>query len=1013
MQEALEAALKAANKAEVMRPAERELAARAAKAAPSAAAPAVPAAAPPPIEPPPGAIQAPQLNPSEPPTALPAAAAAPVDPAAAVPAGPDKAPQIADSTPPAPGASPAVTEPPAETPPPPQVPGEVAPGNVIAPMAPPEPAGLTDVQTQARRFLTANMGDFNGRLDLTHLPNVDTINAPEKLKAALLQVADDNKDAIEAARGPTANNDQMMQLAQELSINQDVLKQKFDAEFGPENAENGVQRRAIVGAARLTVMNELGTSAAIGDKLINGTATSADIIAWQQHTQALASWQANLSSPVAEAGRDLQALSVPVGLHPAVMDQIADIIKRNNPNIIDTAKAIKNTLSPGGMANIIHGTNFLGRLGIAGRSLLTRTLINGMLSGPTFLKIIVGNQANLLKHQMDLFSAAFLRGTFDFASRLGGYPTSEEGVQMSDAMAHLHGLIAAQADAFRLAGRVMLTGQSLDGVMRFNPSEMASARNIDPKLGATLSIMPEWQNTWFHSIARGIDTFIDFPGQRLIGSIDEYDKTLGYRAWLQMMTLKEVGARLRSGKLQPGDAESITQSLVENPSPEMEQAAEAYGHRISFQTPFPPGGPGEAISDLVRNKVPQIQWIMPFFRTLTNIFKQGVGESTILGQFRATYRRQILDPGFEGDLARGRLATGTAFATIVAWMAIHDMITGDPPKDPRERQIWQLDNRTPNSIRIPSTDGSPDTWHNMSWLEPWSTVASLTADIVRLKSYFARYDETTTLKTASQRLDDAVNHLVASIVQMVGDKSLMQGPAAFAEMYNDPQRGFTTWKNKLLSSFVPYSGLTRMIRNMQDPYLRQAHTLIETVENNMPTLFGGWGSKALPARPDVFGDDRKTPTGNSLLGPLTPMPGSPDKSDEVTDEIQRVSEATRQIVITMPSHRMHLHADGKGLEEGSGMQLEPAYQNDLARLARHDPVFPDGKTFREKLLEVMHSGVYTDPKTSDALRVEMLGNVQHQADRAGRVALYNQNKDFQHDMDMYDANVKRLKYPGK
>jgi hypothetical protein len=1026
LQEALEAAAKAASEAKVVRPAEQALAARAAKAAPPAAAPTVPSAVTPPIEPTPGSVVAPQLNPSEPPSNLPPPAP---DPTAAVPTPPAVAPQAADAAP-APVAPESATESPVAPPAPPLAPGEVAPGNQIAPIPAPPPPGLTDVQTSARRFLTAEMGDFNGKLDLTHLPNVDTINAPDKLKAALLQVADDNKDAIEASRGPAANNNEMASLAEDLSINQDVLKQKFDAEFGPENADNGVQRRAIVRAARLTVVNELGTVAAIGDKLLNGAATSADVVAYQQHMEALSSWMTNLASPTAEAGRDLQALSVPVGLPPAVMDHIAQIIKQNNPNMQVTAQAIKNAISPSGVADIVHGTNFYGRLAIAGRSLLTRTLINGILSGPTFLRVIVGNSTNLLKHVVDPISALAVRkaanavnslyslgannGMFGMASHWGTYPSPDENITMNDVMAHMHGLIAAQADAFRLAGRVMLTGQSLDGVMRFDPTEMASARNIDPKLGSTLSILPEWQGTWYGALAKGIDRFVDFPGQRMIGSIDEYDKTLGYRMWLQMMQTKEVGNRLREGTLRPGDAGAIMKDLMEHPSPEMQQAAEAYGHRISFQTPFAPGSPGAAVSDFVHNKIPQIQWIMPFFRTLTNIFKQGVGESTLLGEFRARYRKQLADPGFEGELARGRLATGIAFTTMVAWMVIHDRYAGDPPKDARERQIWELDGRTPNSIRIPSLTGGRDSWYSCAWLEPWATTAGITADIIRLKAYLSGYGEDRTLMTHSQMLDDAAEHVVASAVQMVGDKSMMQGPAAFAEMYNDPQRGFNTWKNKLLASMVPYSGFTKMIRNFQDPYLRQAKTLVETVENNLPTIFGGFGSKSLPARPDVFGEPRKTATGNSLLGPLTPMPASVDKSDPVTDEIQRLSDAQRVIAINMPDHRISLTADGKGLQGGSGMMLKPDQYTDLVRLARHDPVFNNGTmTFKQRLEQLMNGGLYTDPRTTDAMRIELLGNVQHEADKRGRIMLYNNNISFQQDYTAWDANVKRLKYPGK
>ena len=54
---------------------------------------------------------------------------------------------------------------------------------------------------------------------------------------------------------------------------------------------------------------------------------------------------------------------------------------------------------------------------------------------------------------------------YGLAARLGRFPTADEGVQISDAIAHMHGVISGGADALRVAGRVIKTGQSLDSVM--------------------------------------------------------------------------------------------------------------------------------------------------------------------------------------------------------------------------------------------------------------------------------------------------------------------------------------------------------------------------------------------------------------------------------------------------------------------------------------------------------------------------------------------------------------------
>ncbi len=112
--------------------------------------------------------------------------------------------------------------------------------------------------------------------------------------------------------------------------------------------------------------------------------------------------------------------------------------------------------------------------------------------------------------------------------------------------------------------------------------------------------------------------------------------------------------------------------MMQNPSPEIQQAGEAWAHRMTFQTPWPEGGVGEAFQNVL-NKAPALRFIFPFMRTATNIFKQSLVERTPLAIFSAQLRNQIAAGGFEGDLAKARIATGTAIGSMFAWMAIHEV----------------------------------------------------------------------------------------------------------------------------------------------------------------------------------------------------------------------------------------------------------------------------------------------------------------------------------------------------
>lgn len=1010
--EALATALKAARGAPVMRPAEVKLAEAAARTAPVAAAPEVPAAAArapsaqaPPMEAPPNSVQAPQLDPGTPPADVPApqaADAAEAPAAALVPPEGAPAPMGAPADP----AAAAALESPPETPQPAPAPGEVAPGNAAPPAPTPEPI-LTDVQQSAKRFVTANMGDFAGRLDMTHMPNTDVITSPDKWKAALLQVADDNQAAIEEARGPAGSNEQLTGLAQDLGVNEDTVRQRFDAEFGAETPENGVQRRAIITAARIVEQNEVGTALALSDKVIDGTATSEEIIEWQKHQQAILSWRTRLAATGAEAGRNLQALGIPVNgtLPQEVLDHIAGIIKQNNPDLQATAKAMKLASSPAGVANIIGGMANIPlwrRIGMAVSGLIQRIYINGILSGPqTWAKIFSGNNVNLALNNFDIYAAGVGRGIYGYAARTLGFATSEEGAAISDAVAHMHGAITGAADGLRVAGRVLKTGESLDGIMRGNEGASKNARS------SILAALPELQDTWFGGIARSIDTIIGIPG-RVINATDEFTKTMGYRGYVTMMSLKEIRARLTQGTLRPGDAEQVMQDMMTSPSPEMQQAAEDWAHRMTFQTPFTPGGVGEAFQ-AVLNKAPVLRFIFPFMRTATNIFKQSIVERTPFAVMSARLRAQIAGGGFEGDLAKSRIATGTAVGSMFAWMAIHDRVTGAPPKDPKERAEWQLDGRTPYSIRVTDPLSGKDTWLDYSWFEPMATVVGATADAVKLQSYMHAYDDGDSLVPHEQVMDNVASHIVASIIENTGNKTFMQGAAQFSEMYTDPQRGFSMWSRQMGASLVPFSGATKFLRNEQDPYLRQAHTLMEQIRNNLPTVPGVDGSKTLAARLDVFGQPRFTRTGNAILGPLSPLPGSDSKKDDLTDEIQSIMEQTRSVPITMPAQQIASLGAGKGLEGGKGMKLTPEEYNDFVRLARSEPIFDGGKlTFRQKLEARIASSTYQ--QATPAARAVMLETIQNLADKIGRERLYQENSDFRTRMLAWTADKNRLKY---
>lgn len=1014
--EALAGALKASRGVEVMRPAEIKMAQAAARAAPPASAPIVPGAPPAtpsgrPVArmgaPPPAAAP---VEPGAPPVPT---APPPADPAAVAPGAPTSAApsSVTDAMPATPVAPEAPVAPPAA---PPAAPDAVAPANrpLPPPQAPPAPEPVTTAARSvsasyedATRFVNANMGDFDGKMNMTHMPNVDVMESPDKVKATILQVADDNKNLIEQARGGTVSDEQLIGLAQDLSINQDAARAALATEFG----EDPARLASVALASRMIEQHQAGQLLSVSARIADNAATNADFVLFRQLSESFANYRAQLSGAAAVSGRTQRAFGIKVGLPNElpneVLDHISSVLQRDDPNMQATAAAIRLAGSPAGIANIIGGMADIPvwkRLGMATGGLLQRVFINGILSGPpTWAKIIFGNNLNLAVHQADLFTAGIGRQLTGWATHMGEYPTAEQGAALGDAIAHMHGVMSGFADAFRVAGRVLRTGQSMDQMMRAGEGASAAGR------GTLAATFPEAQDSWLGTIIRGMDRVIDFPGH-LIGAMDDFTKTLGYRGYVTMMTMKELRARAAAGSLRPGDAEQVMQDMMRNPSPEMQQAAEDWAHRITFQSPFTPGGPGEAFQNFLV-KAPPFRFIFPFMRTATNILKQSDVERTPLAILSSRLRAQIANGGFEGDLAKSRIATGTALAGMYAWMAVNDRITGTAPKDSKERAAWALDGRKPNSVRITNPITGQDSWHDYAWFEPMATVASTVADVVALHSYIAATGDADSMSTHETQVNQIAAHIVASIIENAGNKTYMQGAAAFSEMYNDPERGLKMWSNDMGANMQPYSGLTKFARNEQDPYLRQANSLMENLRNQMPTFGGIKGSKTLPASLDIFGEPRTTRTGNAILGPLNPLPGSDAKGDEVTDEIKDLMHQTRTVPLTMPSRQLAYLGSGQGLQDGQGMKLTAEEYSDYVRMSRAEPVFNNGKqTFRERLEQTIASPAYQS--ATPANRVEFIKNIQHNADKLGAQKLWNENDDFRERMTEWTAEMNRQKY---
>lgn len=836
----------------------------------------------------------------------------------------------------------------------PQTPPPTDPAAQIPPVDP--AVQNSKVYTDAQRLSRANLGDY--ALDETHQPNFDTITTTDDIKAVIADLAERNKGAVEEARRGTITNDALQGLANDLDVSTDVVQTILRREDG------GVVNAETALAARQVLNSSADRLRTLAEKISLGQATDVERVTFARQQQFHNEFFNQFMGARAEAGRLLNAFSIPVGSDARVAGRISEILQASGMDIDRAARAISMANDVSGITQIARGS-LLRRSGRAAINLINRNFVGGILSGPP--THLVNSIGNAVFQAMNVSEMAV-------AARLGRFLSGDEHVQVGEALATLQGTVGATRDALRLGGRAMKTGQTLDGVLKYE----ATGGKTE-----TLQLLPGLDKPIVRSVVKTIDNVLDLP-MRALGASDEIFKTLAYRGDLQRQALLHVQAQLKAGKATLENAAQVARDFMENAPEEAQKAAEDWAHQVTFQQPL--GPIGQKLTQFLRS-TPLLTVIAPFVRTPGNIFKAAAGRSP-LAVFSSKFWSDVQAGGRARDLALARFSMGSATAAAVAMYVADGKMTGGGPQDPKQRMLWMENGRRPYSIAVTNPKTGETTWHSYARLEPFASVLGATADTVEIAAYLnADTDELE--QDDSSHTYHAGAAIIAGIMNNTGNKTFMKGISDFVELMNDPGRAIQNYTQMMVASMVPYSGLQRFIRNTTDPYLREAWTVLDKVKDNTPGL-----SSSLPPRLDLFGETREKNSG-SVLGVMSPIPESPAHYDNVVTELTDVMDKTHQVPVTMPDKRIE------------GMRLNAKEYADLVRLSRAEPIF-GGLNFHDKLDAVMASPVYQ--KAEPMYKAELLKSVQTAADGIGRAKLEKANPDFADRITAWRMQKNRLLY---
>lgn len=673
------------------------------------------------------------------------------------------------------------------------------------------------------------------------------IETGDDIKVAMREMADHFKEEITAARRGTITQEETAALADQLGMTLPDLMARTEGQAF--NAEETLAARRM-----LTMASEKLVEAARAAAAPN--AGPVDLFAFRRMVATHAAIQNEVLAARAEAGRALAAWKIPataagdVERSRAIMEALSaaggDSMAR------DLARRMSILAEAGAHESAIAQVAQRG-WGAATWDAVAEVWINGLLQSPKTHLVNVASNTMVLAQQI------LERG---IAEKLATLARSGEalpsGVAPGEAAAMIHGLVAAQKDAWKTAWMALKSGETGQALGKVDV----------PNQHAVTAEAFRIQNDAAAKTVDFLGTVARVPS-RLLGAEDEFFKTIAYRMEVHAQAVRQATAEGLEGQaLRQRAAE-----LVANPPENIRlQAADAALYSTFTQNA---GDAAQALLKL-REAWPATMYVLPFVRTPINIMAYGF-ERTPLAPMMAGFRADVAAGGARRELALVRMATGTSIMLMAADYADRGLITGQGPKEAGKREAMMRQGWQPYSIRV------GDKWVAYDRADPYGLLFGFAADMA---------DTVNRMEVDGDKLDEASELLAAGITAIASttvNKTYLRGLADLMWTIEDPNRKAFGYVGSTMGSFVP-AGVAAM-KSIGDPVLRENFKAWDYVQGRLP----GWSEGMEPAR-DLWGRERQPDSGmGKAWDALAPARVSQIKVSPIDAEMQRLNMDVERI----------------------------------------------------------------------------------------------------------------------
>jgi len=369
-------------------------------------------------------------------------------------------------------------------------------------------------------------------------------------------------------------------------------------------------------------------------------------------------------------------------------------------------------------------------------------------------------------------------------------------------------------------------------------------------------------------VARTIQAITEFVFH-LLGAEDQ---PWFYGAYSRSLRSQAI-AQAKTKKLKGKEYKDYISNLQKNPTDRMLIIAKEDADTAIYTNRTNLGDLGKAIQ-----KVKGGENIVPFSRTPSAVAMQIINYSPV------GVVKEIAHEIHEGKFnqrkfsqAAGRTVVGTAALYLGAQLFKAGLIALSFPKSEKERKLWELEGKRPNSIKV------GDKWRDVQAFGP-------TGNLLVIGGYF------------QQALDSKGSPTEAMIEAMAGggksftEQTFVRGVNLAVDALTDPERSFERWFTSMSGSLVPT--IVADIARAQDDRARRAVGPKERIQSRIPIYRRG-----LPPKIDVFGQDLPRYGGNVLETMVDPTRPSKIRQDVVVDELRRLWDKDIKVSPTLLGDR--------------------------------------------------------------------------------------------------------------